>query len=988
MSLSPTTADNRHVTAVLGPTNTGKTHLAIERMLDHETGMIGLPLRLLAREVYNRVVERVGAGAVALVTGEEKIKPANPRFYVATVEAMPLEVQVDFLAIDEIQLAADPDRGHVFTHRLLYARGSQETLLLGATTMTQAIRALLPGANIISRPRLSKLSYAGQKKLSRLPRRSAIVAFSAAEVYTIAELIQRQRGGAAVVLGALSPRTRNAQVALYQSGEVDFLVATDAIGMGLNLDVDHVAFAAVEKFDGHRQRPLYPAELAQIAGRAGRHLNDGTFGVTGAVAPFDQELVRRLEEHHFDPVKALQWRNAALDFSSLQSLQASLAAAPEAGRPYLVRARPAEDITALENLSHNAEIRARTTAPAAVRLLWELCQIPDYRNISQSDHSGLIATLFNFLHQGAQVVPEDWFGKQVAFADRTDGDIDTIANRIAHVRTWTFVANRPHWLRDPHYWQEKTRAVEDRLSDALHAALTRKFVDKRTSVLMRRLRDKDELHAEIGKDGAIYVEDHFVGRLDGFNFTPDSHGDDAQGKAARGAAARVLTQELAARAERLAAAPDEAIALSRSGVLSWEGSAIARLEPGSDVLAPEVYLLADEHLQPVDREKVKTRLTTWVGTRIGEVLAPLVKLSKAEDIEGLARGVAYRLVENLGSLNRLEVAEDIRQLDQPARAQLRRYGVRFGAYNIFMPPLLKPAAAQLVTLLWALRYGPEHDVIAADLPTPPRAGLTSAPRDKALADGFYRAAGFHPCGNRVVRMDILERLGDLIRPLVYWRASEKTPTRPQGSVAGGGFKVHPDMLSILGCGAEDMAGVLRALGYKLERRPAKLPPGRRPPTVFEREIAHLALAQLAPVIGQELVAAHAAKVEKARTAEGGDAPEVPMEEIWRVGRRGPGADATTARRGPRRRARDGGAHGNKSRSPQTQAGRGGGRRSGNRSAHKGRGKGHPRRTPVVASAAPPAKRKAEPAQDSPFAALAKLKEQLGKGSSNAKPANE
>src|SRR5579871_5595620 len=440
------------VTAVLGPTNTGKTHLAIERMLAHSSGLIGLPLRLLAREVYNRAVERAGADAVALVTGEEKIKPPNPRFWVATVEAMPSDLDVAFLAVDEIQLAADLERGHVFTERVLHRRGREETLVLGAATMRPIIERLLPGVSIVSRPRLSTLSFAGEKKLTRLPRRSAIVAFSTEEVYAIAELIRRQRGGAAVVLGALSPRTRNAQVDLYQSGEVDYLVATDAIGMGLNLDVDHIAFASDRKFDGYQFRKLSPAELAQIAGRAGRATRDGTFGTTGRCPPFETELAQALESHTFEPVKLVQWRNTDLDFSSIGALQAALAAAPT--ETALARAPVAEDILVLDHASREDEVRALTRTRADVERLWDVCQIPDYRKIAPANHAELAVTVYGFLMRDGHI-ETDWFAQQIALADRTDGDIDTLSTRIAHIRTWTFAANRPDWLADPEHRSEE-----------------------------------------------------------------------------------------------------------------------------------------------------------------------------------------------------------------------------------------------------------------------------------------------------------------------------------------------------------------------------------------------------------------------------------------------------------------------------------------------------------------------------------------------------
>ena len=561
----------RNVTAVLGPTNTGKTHLAIERMLGHDSGLIGLPLRLLAREVYDKIAARVGTGAVALITGEEKIKPERPRYYVCTVEAMPRSADVDFLAIDEVQLAADPERGHVFTDRLLHVRGRQETLLLGAQTMRDAISDLIPGANFISRPRLSKLTYAGEKKITRLPTRTALVAFSASEVYAIAELIRRQRGGAAVVLGALSPRTRNAQVALYQSGDVDFLVATDAIGMGLNLDVDHVAFAGTRKYDGQVHRELTAGELGQIAGRAGRHMNDGTFGVTGAVEAFSSDLIDRLETHTFEPVKSLQWRNRALDFASLDRLRESLREAPREGR--LTRARTADDTLALETVCHDREVTAFAVSRSAVSRLWDVCQVPDYRKISSQNHAELVATLYKFLMGPEERIPQDWFAEQVGLADRTDGDIDTLANRIAHVRTWTFVSNRGDWLADPEHWQERTRAIEDSLSDALHEQLTQRFVDRRTSALMKGLKEKDELHADIAEDGAVHVEKHFVGRLLGFRFFPDAQAEGIHGRAARNAATRILARELDMRVRRvvvgqergLQAQPQRPSAMARAG---------------------------------------------------------------------------------------------------------------------------------------------------------------------------------------------------------------------------------------------------------------------------------------------------------------------------------------------------------------------------------------------------------------------------------------
>lgn len=808
----------RHVTAVLGPTNTGKTHLAIERMLGHESGMIGLPLRLLAREVYDKIAARVGADKVALITGEEKIKPERARYWVCTVEAMPRDVDVDFLAIDEIQLAGDPERGHVFTDRLLHARGRSETLLLGAQTMRESIADLIPGANFISRPRLSKLSYSGQKKITRLPQRSAVVAFSASEVYSIAELIRRQRGGAAVVLGALSPRTRNAQVGLYQSGDVDFLVATDAIGMGLNLDVDHVAFSATRKFDGQNHRNLTPSELSQIAGRAGRHMNDGTFGVTGSAEPFDSDTIDRLETHNFESVRVLQWRNRDLDFRTLEGLRHSLRETPTLQR--LVRARAADDVIALETLSADREIAGKAIAPAAVARLWEVCQIPDYRKISGQSHAELVATIFGYLVGSDERIPEDWFAKQVSLADRTDGDIDTLANRIAHIRTWTFVSNRATWLKDPEHWQGKTREIEDRLSDALHEQLTQRFVDLRTSALMKGMRDKDELHAEIASDGAIHVENHFVGRLKGFRFQLDPGAEGINGKATRTAAAQVLARELGMRVRRVVAAQPDAFSINRRGRIIWREEEIGQLEATDDPLKPSVTLLADEYLSAPEREKVQARLESWVAQTIADKLKPLVDIGNAEDIAGLARGIAFRMRENLGVLKRETVAEEIKSLDQNARAQLRKYGVRFGAFNIYFPTLLKPAPAELVLTLWSLKNAGAHGLSADTLPEAPRPGLTSFTPDPNCPEPFYRAYGYHVCGPRAVRLDMLERLADVIRPLLAWRGSNGS-TPPKGATGDGGFTVIPEMMSLLGCSPDELGGVLKALGFRLDRRPIK-----------------------------------------------------------------------------------------------------------------------------------------------------------------------
>jgi ATP-dependent RNA helicase SUPV3L1/SUV3 len=856
------------VTAVLGPTNTGKTHLAIERMLAHSSGVIGLPLRLLAREVYNKIADRAGADSVALITGEEKIKPPKARFWVSTVEAMPRDLDVSFLAVDEIQIAADLERGHVFTDRILHRRGRDETLLLGAATMRPIIERLLPGASIVTRPRLSQLEFAGDRKLTRQPRRTAIVAFSADEVYAIAELIRRQHGGAAVVLGSLSPRTRNAQVAMFQSGDVDYLVATDAVGMGLNLDVDHVAFASDRKYDGYQFRRLNPSEFAQIAGRAGRATRDGTFGTTGRCSPFEPELVNALQNHTFDSVKVLQWRNSKLDFSSLGALQVSLAQTPS--HEALTRAPIAEDLRVLDHAARDSEVRDMAHGAASVERLWDACQIPDYRKIAPAAHAELVTTLFGFLMRSGKI-PDAWFAAQVDQADRTDGDIDTLSHRIAQIRTWTFVANRPDWLADPEHWQGIAREVENKLSDALHEKLTERFVDRRTSVLMRRLRENTMLNTEIGKTGEVIVEGHVIGRLDGFTFAPDAAEAGSDAKALQATAQKALAGEIEARAEKLSAAKDDSLVLTSDGTIRWTGDAVAKLVAADDVLHPRIRIIADERLAGAAREAVQTRLDLWLKTHIEKLLGPLFDLAKAEDVTGIARGIAFQLIEALGVLERAKIAAEMKDLDQPSRASLRKYGVRFGAYHIYVPALLKPAARALASLLWALKLDTVDLSALSGAQQLAGSGRTSFPVDKSLDRDAYRVLGYKQCGERAVRVDILERLADLIRPALSWRQGslgEKASPgeKPAGAFDGRSFVVTQAMTSLTGSAGEDFASVLRALGYRMEKRPP-LPPAPAPAPVEAAPAEAAAVEAVAAEAGAETALAEAA-------VEASVAPEV------------------------------------------------------------------------------------------------------------------
>jgi ATP-dependent RNA helicase SUPV3L1/SUV3 len=805
----------RGVTAVLGPTNTGKTHLAIERMLGHESGIIGLPLRLLAREVYHRLVERAGVHAVALVTGEEKIKPKNPRYWVSTVEAMPRDLDVSFVAIDEVQLIADADRGHVFTDAVLYQRGKHETMLMGAGTAKPLIERLLPGVHVTTRPRLSKLSFDGEKKITRLPPRSAIIAFSAEEVYAIAELVRRQRGGAAVVMGSLSPRTRNAQVAMFQAGEVDHIVATDAIGMGLNLEIGHVAFASDRKFDGKRHRRLFPAELAQVAGRAGRAQQDGTFGTTGRCAPFEEELIEAIEDHAFDPLTFAWWRNSALDFTSLAKLEASLARISSA--PDLIRTGKAEDEVTLEIAASRPGIRDLASTRDGVRRLWDLCQLPDYRKVSPNIHADLVLSLYEpIMRKGA--IDADWFAREIRSCDRLDGDLDALAWRLAHMRTWSYCANRPDWLSDPAHWQNATRALEDRLSDALHERLMQRFVDRRTSVLMRRLKENALMDAEVTPTGDVIVEGQNIGRLAGFRFTPDPNAEGNDAKALRATASRALASEIEARATRLSTAGDEQFALSLDGIIRFIGEPIAALQAGAKVLEPRFVLLADEELAGIHREMAETRLGLWLKAHITKHLGPLFGLESGEGATGIARGIAFRLAENLGVLDRQLVAGDVRGLDQNARGELRKLGVRFGAHHLFLPALMKPGPRSLAAQLHVLATGGDDSGLK-DVSHLAYSGRTSIPVDPAIKPDLYRIAGYRVAGPRALRIDILERLADLIRPAIAYRPGVTVGEPPAGAADGDGFVVTGAMTSLVGAAGQDFAEVLKALGYRSETRP-------------------------------------------------------------------------------------------------------------------------------------------------------------------------
>jgi ATP-dependent RNA helicase SUPV3L1/SUV3 len=793
---------DRRLVAVLGPTNTGKTHFAIERMLGHSSGMIGLPLRLLAREVYDKICVMRGPQCVALITGEEKIVPRHPSYWVCTVESMPLDKDVAFLALDEIQLCADEERGHTFTDRLLHARGREETMFMGADSMARIIRRLLPECEIISRTRFSSLSYAGAKKLTRLPRRSAIVAFTARDVYEIAELIRRRKGGAAIVMGALSPRTRNAQVEMYQNGEVDYIVATDAIGMGLNMSINHVAFASLTKFDGMRHRNLVSQEIAQIAGRAGRHMNDGTFGVLsdGMDEPdMAPEIIEAVEHHRFSPVEKLQWRNGALDYASLERLISSLERTPNMAG--LLKARESEDLTVLKTLARDDDIRALAGHRASISRLWEVCQVPDFRKTMADEHSQLVKKLFVHLMEDGGKLPEDWIAAQVRRLDRTDGDIDTLATRIAHTRTWTYIANRPDWMTDPAHWRGETRKIEDRLSDALHEQLTLRFVDRRSAMLMKRLQSDEKMFAAVDAQSDVLVEGHFVGRLNGLTFDVDETARGAEGNVLLNAASRALRREVSNRVRRIREAGDKDFAMvTDTGEILFEGAPIARLAKGGDPLSPRIEIMASDFVEAAERLHVAARLAAFTEAHLRRSLGALFRLKdalQASDkntgaaLTGLARGIAFRLVEALGTMPRETAAEDLRKLAQQERWQLRSLGVKFGEASIFLPAILKPGMARHRLMCWRIAGA------VRDLPPLPAPGLTSLPALKSPA-GFYEAAGYRVIGSRAVRLDMLEKVAEAAR----------------ARHESGPVKADRELTAFVGCRGDDFAAILAYLGYR------------------------------------------------------------------------------------------------------------------------------------------------------------------------------
>jgi len=777
--------------AILGPTNTGKTHYAIERMTGFGTGMIGLPLRLLAREVYDRVVERKGVASAALITGEERIVPPTARYFVCTVESMPVELRTDFVAIDEIQLTEDEDRGHIFTDRILNLRGNHETLLLGSDTMRGLLRDLKLGAETEPRERFSELRYTGHTKITKLPKRTAIVAFGAEEVYAIAELLRRQKGGAAVVMGALSPRTRNAQVAMYQSGEVDYIVATDAIGMGLNLDVDRVVFAARTKFDGRRHRQLTLAECGQIAGRAGRFRTDGEFGETGSCPPFEEEQWRAIEAHRFDPVDHVQWRSSDLDFSSIRTLIRSLE--KPSGNPSLIHTPHALDEWVLRRMSEDVHIGPEVKGARQVKRLWDLARLPDFRKLGPEGHGRLVLGLAETLRDPDARLSDDGMARRLDDLASTQGDIAKLQQRLAAIRTWTYAANRPDWLANPAYWQEKTRGIEDSLSDALHEALTARFVDRRTTALLASLKKEDALVTDLTPEGDVTVEGHVVGRLKGLTFEPVLDARTLEGKAVRNAAAAAIRPMLLQRLAQITGAPADAFSLADDGSIEHGGAPVARLAKGPVWMAPRVEIVGAAETEPHDREPARARIEEWMRGEVERVLPVHWKLfaeKAGETLEGLPRGLAFRVLES-------GAAVDLRNDDQTARLTpeqreaLKAVGIRAGRVAAHVPDAQKPAAQRMIAILRAVFAGEAF-------PLAPE-GAGSFPLDGTWPEEALAANGYIRFGKRAVRADLAERLG--------WELSKRR--REAGKNA---FAIPIDLASVVSCPADDWPAVLKGFG--------------------------------------------------------------------------------------------------------------------------------------------------------------------------------
>ena len=781
------------ITAVLGPTNTGKTHLAIETMLSFESGMIGFPLRLLAREVYEKVIKKTSLDKVALITGEEKIIPPDAKYFLCTVESMPIDKQLDFVGVDEIQMCADHERGHIFTDRLLNMRGEKLTMLMGSNTIKSIIAKLDDDIEFINRERLSKLTYAGHKKISRINRKTAIIAFSAEEVYAIAELIRRQKGGAAIVMGSLSPKTRNAQVELYQSGDVDFLVATDAIGMGINMDLDYVYFSNLKKFDGRKLRKLNLSEIGQIAGRAGRYLNNGSFGITGDCKEIGAEEVDLIENHKFEEIKMLFWRNSNLNFNSPYSLLKSLEQKPY--HDWLKKIHECEDEKALKFFLKDKNLENINMNQNTLSLLWECCQIPDFVKKTYGNHYEVISKVFGFLSGKNGKIPDDYMRIQLMKLDKLEGNVDSLSNRIANVRTWSYVSNKNNWIDNQDYWIEKTKNLEDKLSDRLHEELTKTFIDKRASVLARGLKQDMEFKTEILQNNDVKIDNHYIGKINGLKLELDLKQGalETDIKSLKKAARQSVGPELEKRIDTII--ETKLIELNDDFKIYWNKFPIAKINTGKDYLSPNLDVIVDEILEQKQKQKLSDFLKKWLDEKINFELKSLIDLKSINQKNSSVKALAYQLYENNGVLKRDQVSEYLKSLGQEERKILREIGVKFGRYHVYLFKLIKPEAVKLRTLLWKNYHQKYFNL------KPPTFGLNFIEDKDKRNQNFMLLCGFEKFDNSYVRIDILERLFMLII---------NTDTDQDKEI-----KLVPEMLNLLGCNKENFVNLIKKMNYKI-----------------------------------------------------------------------------------------------------------------------------------------------------------------------------
>ncbi len=784
------------ISAVLGPTNTGKTHLAIETMLSFESGMIGFPLRLLAREVYDKVVQKTGLNHVALITGEEKIIPSNAKYFLCTVESMPIDKDLDFVGVDEIQMCADHERGHIFTERLLNMRGKKLTMLMGSNTIRNIISKLDGDIEFINRNRLSKLSYVGHKKISRINRKAAIIAFSAEEVYAIAELIRRQKGGAAIVMGSLSPKTRNAQVELYQSGDVDFLVATDAIGMGINMDLDHVYFSNLKKFDGRKLRKLNLSEIGQIAGRAGRYMNDGNFGSTGDCKEISAEEVELIESHNFEEIQSLFWRNSNLNFNNPTQLIESLDEKPN--QKWLRKIHECEDERALKYFLKDRNVINTEFDTQTLKLLWECCQIPDFVKKTYGNHYEVISNVFRYLNSKKGGISEDFMRLQLIKLDKLEGNVDSLSNRIANVRTWSYVSNKSNWVENQEYWIEKTKTLEDKLSDRLHEELTKTFIDKRASVLARGLKQDMKFDTKILLNNDVMIDDQFIGKINGLKLELDLKKGalETDIKSLKKAARQTVGPELKKRIDIIT--ETSSVELKNDFKIYWNKSPIGRISPGKDYLNPNIELIVVDILEQNQRQRLMAFLTKWLKDKINLTLKSLIDLKFLKDKNSSIKALAYQLYENNGVIKREQVSEYLKTLGQNERKTLRNLGVKFGRYHVFLYKLIKPEAVLLRTLLWKNYHQKYFDL------QPPTFGLNFLDDKKTQNRNFMLLCGFEKFNNIYVRIDILERL---FMKIINFDSNDKRE-----------IKMLPEMLNLLGCNKDKFKILLQSMSYKVIER--------------------------------------------------------------------------------------------------------------------------------------------------------------------------